>query len=389
MIEKIYVDLDGVLVDFDKGVHDVIMKYIDDQDFLSTLSDEEKTRAAKFHGSLSKDGSDGVRDVLKDKANKDVVRKFIAYDGKWWENLDWMPDGRVLWDFLKSMEPTILTSSLGGTNASSGKTKWVHDNLGPDVKLIIIDDKEELASPNAVLIDDRSQIANKFKDAGGNTILHTSSKITILELKKMLGLKESKETEKYMDINEAEKFLRGKVTGRVFNFSDFVKESLNESDSDDTGYGQQPFYFAKNGDTHNYFFKIKSGQESSGFVVSLGKFAKFTQPTEQKTDFAVLGLTALSDEDLDQAVVDQGKFVPNDTTFKMSEKMLSKFFDHLAIIVNDYLQKNPRISKFYDELQSSLEAADYDNKFSMSLAKWPGEWHLQTLEPGKLNVINK
>ena len=39
-----------------------------------------------------------------------------------------------------------------------------------------------------------------------------------------------------------------------------------------------------------------------------------------------------------------------------------------------------------------FQAPDYDNKFSVSLAKWPGgneAWKLQTMEKGKLNIITK
>jgi hypothetical protein len=188
------------------------------------------------------------------------------------------------------------------------------------------------------------------------------------------------------NLNEAESFLKEKLSGKVLNFNDFIFES------EENGYGQQAFYFAKNGDTNNYFFKMKDGQDSHGFVVSIGKFAKFTQPTEQKPDFGVLGITKLKDEDLDQAVVDEGKFTTNTETITAAEGLLGKILEHLSLIIDDYLQKNPKVSKFYDEMQATLQAPDYDNKFSVSLAKWPGgneAWKLQTMEPGKLNIISK
>ena len=190
----------------------------------------------------------------------------------------------------------------------------------------------------------------------------------------------------FNNINEAERFLSGKVSGKILNFNDFMFEA------EEMGYGQQPFYFAKNGDTSNYFFKIKDGQDMSSFVVSIGKFAKFTQPTEQKLDYGVISITKLKEEELDQAVIDGGKFKAETETITAVESLIGKLLKHLALIIGDYLQKNPKVVKFYDEMQGTLQAPDYDNKFSVSLADWPGgneAWKLQTMEKGKLNTITK
>lgn len=188
------------------------------------------------------------------------------------------------------------------------------------------------------------------------------------------------------NINEAINFLKEKASGKVLNFNDFLFEA------EENGYGQQPFFFAVNGDTANYFFKIKDGQQTHALVVSIGKFAKTIQPTEQKTDFGVLGITSLTEDDLDQAVVDKGKFTTNEEVVTANESFTGKFLEHLALVIEDYLQKNPKVTKFYDEMQMSFQAPDYDNKFSVSLSKWPGgneAWKLQTMEKGKLNIITK
>ena len=121
------------------------------------------------------------------------------------------------------------------------------------------------------------------------------------------------------NINEAKNFLREKASGKVLNFNDFIFEA------EENGYGQQAFFFAVNGDTANYFFKIKDGQETHALVVSIGKFAKTIQPTEQKTDFGVLGITTLSEDDLDQAVVDKGKFTTNEEIITANESFTGKF----------------------------------------------------------------
>lgn len=188
------------------------------------------------------------------------------------------------------------------------------------------------------------------------------------------------------------KDLQAELVGQGYdNLNVLNNESLSE-DNSENGYGQQPFYFAKNGDTNNYFFKIQDGQEKNGFVISIGKFSKFTQPTEQKHEYGVIAITKLDDEELDQAVVDQGKFTTNSNEISTNDSLIGKLLTHLALIIEDYVQKNPKVSKFYDEMQSTLRVADYDNKFAVSLDKWPGGnevWKLQTMEKGKMNIISK
>lgn len=389
-MKEIFVDLDGVLVDFDYGIVSVVDRFINDKKFIDTLNSTEQEYAIAIHKILNEEKETGVRHVLKNKDYKNVIRKFIHNDPTWWESLPWLDEGKKLWDYIKQFNPMILTSSFGATNATPGKTKWIIEHLG-NVKYKIIDNKEDLATPNTILIDDRSQITSKFAEKGGLTILFVNAKQTIDELNKILSIEESNKTTYTMDLNEAQSFLKEKMSGRVLNFTDFMFEcQMNEAD--ETGYGEQPFFFAKNGDTGNYFFKVQDGQEDVALVISIGKFAKFIQPTEQKLDYSVLSLVKLTTDELDQAVVDNGKYKPNTETLVATEGLLNKLLQHLALVVDDYLQKNPSVSKFYDEMQAVLQAPDYDNKFAVSLSQWPGgneAWKLQTMEKGKLNIITK
>ena len=63
---------------------------------------------------------------------------------------------------------------------------------------------------------------------------------------------------------------------RIHDFKGFLNEM--------NGYGEEPFFFAKEGDTFNYLFKIEDDATEGhrGFVISIGKFSQFTQPTEAK-----------------------------------------------------------------------------------------------------------
>ena len=169
-----------------------------------------------------------------------------------------------------------------------------------------------------------------------------------------------------------------------------LNESLITEEIKVDGFGEQSFFFAKNGDAFNYLFKIYDGKDTMGFVITVGKFSKFAQPTEQKSDYSVLSIIQLSDTQIDQAVLDNGIFDSNTENIMASDSLFSKILAQLSIILEDYLQKNPTVAVFYDELQNLLQAPDYDNKFALSLTKWPGgKWIFQTMELGKYNLIKK
>ena len=486
MKKTIYVDLDGVLCDFDKGIVKVVKESVENKSLMASLNkDEHDIMKIKFI--LDKKKEEGVREVLKNDVFKNLMRKLIFNDPTWWESLHWLPEGKKLWNFLIELnpKPIILTSSFKGTDSVPGKTKWVKENLGEEIELEIIDDKETLADQNSILIDDRQQIVDKFAKAGGKYILHVTADKTINEVKEFLGINESAKiitTKMDKFLNEGLEFLmRGKNSGKVLSFSDFVNESdkpkipvnvtyengevvptevdgdmtdeeireyfkpgkefnigvgnkdnfqkvksieiLKPGEEDDevesgksgapnkvadtveevpseeeetkpitkkaaAGYGDLPFYFSKNGDLCLYFFKLSS----KAFVLTVGKFSKFTQPTEQKTDYSVLSMTELKPDELDQAVLDHGKYKQNTNAITLDESSINKLLNHVAICIEDYVQKNPQVTKFYDEIQATVKFKDYDNKFMLSLTKWPGgtdSWKMQSVEKSKFNVIIK
>ena len=152
---EIYCDMDGVLVDFERGYEELTGKNIrgnhvkGDADFWQPITDA------------------GV---------------------KFWTGLNWMPDGKQLWGYIKKRKPSLLSAPSREESSRIGKHIWVENNT-PGVNLILraADKKQEFASPNAILIDDRADNIQRWKDAGGVGIHHTSAENTINELEK-LGL---------------------------------------------------------------------------------------------------------------------------------------------------------------------------------------------------------
>ena len=99
-----------------------------------------------------------------------------------------MSDGKQLWDYIKSYNPSLLSAPSMEESSRSGKRLWV-DNEIPGTKLILrsAEQKQEFAKPNAILIDDRPSNIEQWRAKGGIGILHTSANKTIEQLKE-LGL---------------------------------------------------------------------------------------------------------------------------------------------------------------------------------------------------------
>lgn len=193
-----------------------------------------------------------------------------------------------------------------------------------------------------------------------------------------------------------EEALTAKTSEEVAHIFNQIKAGLGEiaesKKVNEDGYGALPFFVSKNGDSFNYLFKIDVDDAHKSIAFVVGKFSKFAQPTEGKTEYAVLSTMELPEEKLDQAVVDKGNFEPTNKEFAVSERQLNRILEIEGQCIADYLQKNPKVSRFYDEQQAFMKNPEYNKRLQLSLDKWvggPGTWHLQEVDAGKLNIIIK
>ncbi len=149
---EIFVDLDGVLTNFDKGYYDLT-------------------------------GIDITGHHYDDKQFWEPINK-AGYD--FWINLEWTDDGKKLWNYVKKYNPQILSAPSKQNDSRIGKHDWVKREL-PGTHLILrsAQHKCEFASPNSILIDDNETNIKQWKNAGGIAIQHISADNTINELKKL------------------------------------------------------------------------------------------------------------------------------------------------------------------------------------------------------------
>lgn len=152
----IFCDMDGVLVDFEKGYYD--LTGIDTKQYV--------------------------------KGDNNFWKPIEEEGAMFWANLDWMSDGKQLWGYIKKYIPYILSSPSQDPSSKVGKEAWLNININNQYKKAYFYSrakKQLFAGPNKILIDDMEITINEWEAKGGIGILHTSASSTIQQLKK-LGL---------------------------------------------------------------------------------------------------------------------------------------------------------------------------------------------------------
>jgi len=106
----------------------------------------------------------------------------------YWVGMEWMPDGKKLWNFIKNYDVEILSAPSRSKLSVTGKQMWVKTMLNPKPKLNLVRavEKQKFANSHSILIDDKVENINQWKSAGGIGILATRNNIdsVIQKLKK-------------------------------------------------------------------------------------------------------------------------------------------------------------------------------------------------------------
>ncbi len=147
---QLYVDMDGVLADFDQHHEDVF----------------------------------GFRaDKLLDNVDWTAVRKIPHF----YLHIPPMKDLKELWTAISPLNPIVLTGVPYIKVAPGNKEAWIQKHLGTDVEVICCRSKEKCtyAEPGDILIDDWEKYKHLWVNAGGRWVTHVSAKDTIEQLIKI------------------------------------------------------------------------------------------------------------------------------------------------------------------------------------------------------------
>ena len=153
---QIYCDMDGVLTDFEKRFVTLLQQ--EGPKYYSKATIAQVTRPKHF------DKLEGTEEFWK------FIDQHIGLE--FWSEMEWMPNGRELWNFIQPYGPKLLTSPSRDNTSRLGKRLWVKENLvpAPEVLFRFGDAKSDFANENSILIDDKPSNLVAFASKGGIAI---------------------------------------------------------------------------------------------------------------------------------------------------------------------------------------------------------------------------
>lgn len=152
-MSHLFLDLDGVLADFDSGARKVLG--------MSPREFEERYSKREFWRRLAR------------------AKDFYA-------TLPPMADAAILFEAVRHLQPTILTGLPLGNWAAPQKVKWAAEHF-PGTKIIttMARDKFRHMTGMDVLFDDRADHRDKWENAGGTFIHHRNARDSLAQLAKI------------------------------------------------------------------------------------------------------------------------------------------------------------------------------------------------------------
>ena len=165
-LDKIYLDMDGVLADFERGVREL----------------------CNFEAEKTQD-----EDPVKDELMWNEVKKIDHFYSK----LEPLPGAKELFDLIYGTfgdKCEILTgipkARRGIKHSAEDKVEWVRRFLSPTVKINTVykaEKKNFVEGEGSILIDDLESTIIEWRNRGGTGILHTDPESSVAQLKE-LGL---------------------------------------------------------------------------------------------------------------------------------------------------------------------------------------------------------
>jgi hypothetical protein len=156
---KIFLDMDGVLADFDAAAGHL-------------LGTDDIHKWEFVHGP---------------KAFWRILDSFPNFFG----SLPLMPDALTLWNAVRKEEPIILTAlpRVGASEVDRQKRDWARTKLPAHYEVEVITcqttEKPGYCNEGDVLVDDRAVNREAWEARGGKFILHTSAENSLQQLKAM------------------------------------------------------------------------------------------------------------------------------------------------------------------------------------------------------------
>jgi len=253
---KLYIDMDGVLCDLDRSYQERFGK--------------KPEQDPMFYTNLAQ------------------TPDFFA-------ELDWMPDGQQLWNFVRKFKPTILSSPTNDAHCKPGKLKWLQTNIG-NVPRIFETQKYKYAEPGAILIDDMTKNTMPWEKAGGTAILHQSAAATIAKLVPLLKKSDP------LSVKNIASNMSISLEDRIKSKLTLAKSiDLLAKDEKDHSFDNQPLANNQNYDSvwHDHHTDLYNGLQTNQ------DFKKAGEPSTTTKHMHVFGFTEKPHKTIVKAPLDQ------------------------------------------------------------------------------------
>ncbi len=162
-VEKIYLDMDGVLADFERGIRELCH--------------------------MEPQPQNGKRDARYDDLMWEAIKKVDHF----YDRLELMPGAKEMFGRLREKygdRVEILTGipreERGIVTAAEDKRNWTARILSDEVKVNTVCRKHKMDfcnGPDTILIDDREKSIIEWRNLGGTGILHVNAEETMEELR--------------------------------------------------------------------------------------------------------------------------------------------------------------------------------------------------------------
>jgi len=162
MIRRIFLDVDGVLANWNKGAHQIHgLPY-----------DDGVEGYQKWPYKRGPEGWDWNKDP---KVNLSIAEMFAPMGFDFWDQLEWLHGGKELVSYLLTEHGDklyLLTAPALTKGAVDGRLSWIAREI-PELRkrTIICSCKEACANDDALLIDDCTKNVESFVQAGGRAIM--------------------------------------------------------------------------------------------------------------------------------------------------------------------------------------------------------------------------
>lgn len=174
-------------------------------------------------------------------------------------------------------------------------------------------------------------------------------------------------------------------------FNTYKKEEhpINE----DAGYGNDYFVDEKVEKSQYYFFKVEDRGEETGLILKIGKFSKSEVISENEKNYCVLHFESISPDDMDDYLVNDSEYMSKeDEVFSLPLDVLNQAFVIVTKALDTYLEKNPKVTKIYDEILENLDMTreEYTEFISPKIKAWSrGRWKIQEGSSEKVLIYTK